>query len=109
MSVELTSKNPVVQAVVSGSAPKQARMAAARGLLPIAQEEQLELLVALSADADAEVASAAGETLSSQEPSALSSAASSADTPAHVLAYLATRADLGRAEQESLALNASTP
>ena len=109
MTVELTSKNPVLQAVVSGSAPPQARMAAARGLLPLAQEELLELLVALRADADADVAHAADETLSAQETSVLSAAASAAETPPPVLAYLATRADLGRAAQESVALNASTP
>ncbi len=109
MTVEVTSKNPVVQAVVSGSAPPQARIAAARGLLPLAQEELLELLVALRADPDAEVARAADETLSAQEPAALSDAASDAETPPPVLAYLATRADLGRAAQESVALNVSTP
>ncbi|HVF66689.1 MAG TPA: hypothetical protein VM914_03445 [Pyrinomonadaceae bacterium] len=109
MTVEVTSKNPVVQAVVSGSAPQQARMAAARGLLPLAQEELLELLVVLRADADEAVARAADETLSAQEPSTLSAAASVAETPPPVLAYLATRADLGRAAQEAVALNASTP
>src|ERR671928_157835 len=52
MSAESTSStNPVVRAVVSGAAPPQARMAAARGLLPLAQEELLELLVALRSDA----------------------------------------------------------
>ena len=109
MTDEVTSKNPVVQAVVSGSAPPQARMAAARGLLPLAQEELLELLVALRADADDAVARAADETLSAHEPSVLSAAASAAGTSSPVLAYLATRADLGRAAQEAVALNASTP
>ena len=109
MAVEVTSKNPVVQAVVSGTAPQQARMAAARGILPLAQEELLELLVALRSDADEDVARAAEETLSAQEPSLLQTAASAADTPAPVLAYLATRADLGRAAQEAVALNNSTP
>jgi regulator of extracellular matrix RemA (YlzA/DUF370 family) len=109
MTVEVTSKNPVVQAVVSGSAPPQARMAAARGMLPLAQEEMLELLVALRADSDTDVARAADETLSTQEPTALSAAASEPSTPAPVLAYLATRADLGRAAQEAVALNVSTP
>lgn len=109
MTLEVTSKNPVVQAVVSGSAPQQARMAAARGLLPLAQEELLELLVALRADSDADVARAADETLSTQEPTTLSAAASALTTSAPVLAYLATRADLGRAAQEAVALNVSTP
>jgi len=110
MSAEITSStNPVVRAVVSGTAPPQARMAAARGLLPLAQEELLELLVALRSDADEAVARAADETLAAQEPAALSAAASSAETLPPVLAYLATRADLGRAAQEAVVLNASTP
>lgn len=109
MTAEVTSKNPIVLAVVSGSAPPQARMAAARGLLPLAQEELLELLVALRADSDADVARAADETLSTQEPTTLSAAASEPSTPAPVLAYLATRADLGRDAQEAVALNVSTP
>jgi hypothetical protein len=109
MSTNVRSTNPVVQAVLSGSAPPQARMAAARGLLPLAQDEMVELLVALRSDADAEVARAADETLVAQEPSALASVASSAETAPPVLAYLASRRDLAREVQESVALNPQTP
>jgi hypothetical protein len=98
-----------VQAVVSGAAPQQARMAAARGLLPLAQDVMLELLVALRSDSDAEVARAADETLKGQEPAALLGVASSVETPPPVLSYLASREGLARAVQESVALNASTP
>ena len=68
MSNQSASTNPVVQAVLSGKAPAGARMAAARGLLPLAHNELLEVLVALRADADAEVADAAEKTLGEQEP-----------------------------------------
>ncbi|MDT5295390.1 MAG: hypothetical protein QOJ76_2270 [Acidobacteriota bacterium] len=109
MGAESTSTNPLVQAVVSGDAPPQARMAAARGLLPLAQDVQMELLVALRADADAEIARAADETLREQEPATLLVVASSAETKPGVLSYLASRDGLAREVQEAVALNASTP
>ena len=109
MSANTTSTNPVVQAVVSGAAPPQARMAAARGLLPVPQDVMLELLVALRSDADAEIARAADETLAAQETEALLGVASTPETPPAVLSYLAARPGLARAVQESVALNAATP
>ena len=62
-----TSTNPVVQAIVGGTAPPQARLAAARGLLPLPQADLLEVLVALSDSEDTETAEAAASTLESQE------------------------------------------
>lgn len=109
MSTSVRSTNPVVQAVVSGSAPPQARMAAARGLLPLAQDELVEMLVALRSDADADVARAAEETLVAQGSPALSGVASSQETSPPVLAYLASRTDLAREVQEAVALNPQTP
>jgi hypothetical protein len=109
MSADNTSKNPVVQAIVSGSAPPAARMAAARGLLPLAQDELLEMLVALRGDADEEIARASDETLGTQEPHTLVAAASSPETAPPVLAYLASRTDVARDMQEALALNPHTP
>ena len=109
MSADNTSTNPVVQAVVSGAAPQQARMAAARGLLPVPQDVMLELLVALRSDSDADIARAAEETLTAQEPASLLGAASAVETAPAVLSYIASRAGLARELQESLALNASTP
>jgi len=53
MSANITSTNPVVQAIISGRAPQAARMAAARGLLPLPQADLLEALVALSASEEA--------------------------------------------------------
>src|SRR5687768_8633110 len=96
-----TSTNPVVQAVVSGTAPQQARMAAARGLLPVPQDVMLELLVALRADADADIAHAADETLAAQEPAALLGVAAESATSPAVLSYLAARPGLAREVQES--------
>jgi regulator of extracellular matrix RemA (YlzA/DUF370 family) len=105
----ITSTNPVVQAIVSGSAPQQARMAAARGLLPLPQVDLLEVLVALSEVGEAEIATAATATLEAQEPDSLLSVAASNETPASVLNYLAARQTAGRAVHEAVTLNPNTP
>jgi regulator of extracellular matrix RemA (YlzA/DUF370 family) len=109
LTLEITSSNPVVQAIVSGSAPYPARLAAARGMLPLPQNDLLELLVALTANDNAEIAAAATETLNAETPEDLLSAASDAETAPNVLAYLATRSDVTPAVYEATILNARTP
>jgi len=61
MSADITSKNPIVQAIVAGTAPQRARMAAARGMLPLDQADLLEALVALRAGDDEAIRQAAEE------------------------------------------------
>ncbi|MDT4954736.1 MAG: hypothetical protein QOH63_2497 [Acidobacteriota bacterium] len=109
MSANATSTNPVVQAIVAGTAPQGAKMAAARGLLPLDQADMLEALVALRESDDATIARAAQETLLSQEPETLTSIASSREVAPSVLGYLAARPDIGRAVHEAVTLNARTP
>ena len=53
------TKNPVVEAIISGKAPRPARLAAASGMLPLAQAELLEILVALRESSETEIAAAA--------------------------------------------------
>src|SRR5437868_3622050 len=93
MSATFTSTNPVVQAIISGRAPQAARMAAARGLLPLPQADLLEALVALRESDDAEVSQAANATLASQESDSLLAVAKENGTSPAVLGYLATRHD----------------
>lgn len=109
MSANVTSTNPIVQAIVTGKAPAQARMAAARGLLPLPQADLLEVLVALRAGDDGEVARAAEATLAEQEASTLLDVAGASETAPAVLNYLATRADAGREVHEAVTLNPKTP
>jgi hypothetical protein len=109
MSANATSTNPVVQAIVAGTAPKGAKMAAARGMLPLDQADMLEALVALRASDDEALAQAAEETLAAQEKDSLLVVASGTETAPAVLGYLAARADLGREIHEAAALNAQTP
>jgi hypothetical protein len=109
MSTNTTSTNPVVQAVVGGTAPRPARLMAARGMLPLAAEELLEVLIALRADADAEVAAAAESTLGEQTPDVLLGAAASDAASPRVLSHLAARADAGREVHEAVVQNPHTP
>ncbi|MDQ3821213.1 MAG: hypothetical protein M3362_26520, partial [Acidobacteriota bacterium] len=109
MGANVTSTNPVVQAIVAGTAPKGARMAAARGLLPLDQSDMLEALVALRASDDEGIAQAAEETLATQETEALLSVAASHEAAPTVLGYLASRTDLAREVHEAVTLNARTP
>ena len=103
-----TSTNPAVQAIIEGTAPHQARFAAASGLLPLPQSDLLEVLVALRAAEDSEIAEAAMETLTSQTAEDLLTAAKSAETPAAVLQYLATFSANSREIHEALILNNRT-
>lgn len=108
LSSEINSTNPVVLAIISGSAPQPARLAAARGMLPLEQSDLLEVLVALTNSDDAQIAAAANETLKAETPEDLLTAASAADTAPNVLAYLATQSD-AKEIHEATILNARTP
>ena len=109
MSSEVTSTDPTVQAIISGKAPAAARLAAARGLLPLPQGDLLEALVHLSADGDAEVAQAAQATLAAQLPSELLGVATAETVAPAVLGYLASRPDLGHDIHEAVAGADQTP
>jgi hypothetical protein len=103
-----TSTNPAVQAIVGGTAPHQARLAAATGLLPLAQSDLLEVLVALRTSDDSEIADAAKDTLKSQDAQELLTAARSDETSTAVLDYLATLSGDARTIHEAVILNHKT-
>ena len=109
MNPEISSNNPVVQAIISGKAPQPARLAAARGMLPLQQSDLLEVLVALTNSDDAQISAAAIETLKAENPEDLLVAAKAEDTAPNVLAYLATQADGTQAVYEATILNTRTP
>lgn len=109
LSSEITSTNPVVHAIIGGTAPQPARLAAARGMLPLPQNDLLEVLVALTSSDDAQIAAAATETLKAESSEDLLLAASGQDTAPTVLAYLATRPDAISEVYEATILNTRTP
>ena len=109
MPTEVKSSNPVVKSIISGHAPPAARLAAARGLLPLPQTDLLEALVHLSADNDPNVASAAQSTMAEQQPQDLLSIARTDDVAPSVLGYMASLSGAGRDLHEAVAGNLNTP
>jgi regulator of extracellular matrix RemA (YlzA/DUF370 family) len=103
------SSNPVVQSILSGNAPKSARSAAARGLLPLSQSDLLEALVYLSADNDPGIAGSAQETLASQQPKELLDVARTDTVAPTVLGYFASLTNAASELHEAVVTNAATP
>jgi len=109
VSTDVKSTNEVVQAIIAGSAPAPARMAAARGMLPLPQADLIEALVHLRADSDEKIAQAAQTTLDEQPAEELLTVAKSIDTAPAVLGYLASLSDSTRELHETVAAHGSTP
>ncbi|MBK6586802.1 MAG: hypothetical protein IPG22_00565 [Acidobacteria bacterium] len=87
MSSEISSSNPVVKAMIEGTAPRPAQLAAARGALPLPQTDLLEILVNFFEGSDGELRDAATETLRSQQHQALEATIRSAALAPRVLAH----------------------
>ena len=109
MNFEITSKNPVVKAVIEGSAPRPAQLAASRGVLPLPQIDLLEVLVTFSESADTELKENALTTLGSQNADALEATMRSNEIAPRVLTYFAGRSDLPAAIHEAIVTNTRTP
>ena len=109
MSSEIASSNPVVKAVVEGTAPRPAQLAAARGVLPLPQTDLLEILVAFYEGSDAELKEVARETLRSQQPDALELTIRTTDVAPRVLAYFSDQIDLPGSVHEAILTNVRTP
>ena len=109
MNFEINSTNPVVKAVIEGNAPQPAKLAAARGILPLPQNDLLEVLVALATGADAELAENARQTLDSQDVSGLQSIFQSNEVAPRVLDFFAGSDNLPNEASEAILLNPKTP
>ena len=78
-------------------------------MLPLPQNDLLEVLVALTLSDDTQIASAATETLKTESVEDLLVAATGQDTAPNVLAYLATQGDGKQEIYEATILNTRTP
>lgn len=103
------STNPIVQAIKTGQAPKMARLAAARGMLPLGPEESLEALVALAGDSDEEIKSAASASLEGFNAQKLRPVVENPDLSPEVLGYLATWQRLPRELYQPVILHNQVP
>jgi len=109
MSFAIESANPVVKAVIEGTAPRPARLAAARGILPLPQLDLLEVLVAFAGSDDAELSRYARETIRTHDTETLNTLVQSNKVPVPILTFLATVGDLPQKIHESIITNAKTP
>lgn len=109
MNFEINSQSPAVKAVIEGTAPMPAKLAAARGILPLAQNDLLEVLIALATGTDAELAKNARETLNSQDISELPSILQSKDVAPRVLDFFAGQQNLPNEAYEAILQNPKTP
>lgn len=109
MSFEIESTNPVVKAVIEGTAPRPAQIAAARGILPLPQNDLLEVLVAFAASGDVEIAEHARLTIGNHDANVLRDSVASPDVPVAVLNYFADRPDSGYETYEAIINNPRTP
>jgi uncharacterized protein YpiB (UPF0302 family) len=109
MKFEIYSSNPVVKAIIEGTAPRPAQIAASRGILPLPEHDLLEVLVAFAVSDDTELAGHASVTLRAQDEGTLAASAGSPEAAVSVLNYLASAEDLPQRVHESVLTNANTP
>lgn len=109
MLAVIESTNPVVKAVIEGSAPRPARLAAARGMLPLPQNDLLEVLVAFAGSDDSELSEFARGTLASQDTELLNDAVRSSDIAESVLKYYAEVPSAPKEVHYSIVTNPRTP
>ncbi len=109
MNFELTSTNPVVKAIVAGTAPRPAQLAASRGILPLPQNDLLEVLVAFTIRNDAELAENARNTLASQDNNQLGILLRSNEIAPPILDYFAAQDNLPTEIHETILTNPNTP
>lgn len=101
--------NPIVEAIKSGKAPKPARLAAARGMLPLAQEDLLQVLILLYGDEELDVKNAAEATLGTIDPAQMLPIAQNAAASAETLEFLAAWPRSTSEILEAVILNHTTP
>ena len=109
MAIEITSTNPVVKAVLEGSAPRPAQLAASRGILPLPQADLLEILVGFAAGSDPELKQNAADTLAGQDTSALIETVRSTDAAPSVLGHFIENDAMPAALHEAILANIRTP
>lgn len=100
--------NPLVVQFRKGGIPRELRLMAAQGALPLKPEDLVELLHFLLADAEADVAATAQATLAAVPPSDLLAIFKDRQTPPDILGWgLASRDE--RELREAVLQNPSTP
>lgn len=85
---QTTTGEQLYQGILAGRVPRQVRLFAAQGLLPVPREDLLRLQVLLSSDPDPELATAAAQALQNEDTTLLVDWISNADVESIVLDLL---------------------
>jgi len=109
MSSDILSANPVVRAVIEGTAPRPAQLAASNGLLPLPQTDLLEILAAFANGVDDELKNNAAATLRSQDAISLEETVRADNVPPSALAFYASEIDMPATLHEAILTNPRTP
>lgn len=109
MSLEIYSENPAVSAVLTGSAPRPAQLAASKGLLPLPGEDLLELLVGLADGEDPELSANARQALGTQAIDSLEVMLRSAKAAPTVLSHFARSTSMPVEIHDAVLSNPATP
>jgi hypothetical protein len=109
MSVEIVSTNPVVKAIIEGSAPATARLAAARGMLPLPQADMLEVLTNLAKSNESELAVNANKTLENQNLGLILPILNLPETSPVILSYFAEKTNLPKEIYQAVIANPNIP
>src|SRR5690349_2747013 len=109
MPYDTKQKNPAVESLLKGTAPEQVRLAAARGILPLPQDDLLEVLVTIADGKDTELAKTASGTIAAQDARAIETLVRSDSLSQTVLSHLIKRTALPNTLYEALVTNTSTP
>jgi hypothetical protein len=99
----------IVEAIKTNAAPPAVRLAAARGMLPLSNEEMLEALVALGSDESSEVRAAAAATIDKLKPHSFVTLAGDVNSPPEVLGFLAIWPRSHKELLEAVVFNRATP
>ncbi|MCS6873848.1 MAG: hypothetical protein N2Z23_00795 [Pyrinomonadaceae bacterium] len=102
--------NPVVKAIIEGTAPKAVRLTAARGILPLSQAELIEILTALAKEQDEEISSTAQSSLKEHvRDLSLIDVIKNSEISEQALSYLVKLEDCPSEIQEAVITNTKTP
>src|SRR5687767_8091795 len=103
------STHPIIDAIKGGHAPKVARLAAAKGMLPLGPEEMLEALVTLTGDRDEDIRAAATSSLEGFGAAKLRPIVESPELSPEVLGFLVNWRQTPRELYQPIILHRQTP
>lgn len=103
MALDLGVRSPLIDLFVRGEVPQDVRLLSATGLIAPQAVEQVALVAMMTADADAEVARTARETLAALPVEGVGMLMARADTPGPLRAWLAAQGFVAAAAPSSSA------